>query len=189
MEVIKTALEGVVIIEPRVFKDDRGYFFESFSQREFEEKVRPINFVQDNESFSIYGVIRAFHCQKPPYAQSKLVQCMKGVIRDVVVDLRYGSPTYLQSISVDLSDNNKKMLFVPRGFLHGFSVLSKEAKVLFKCDNYYSPQSELAIAWNDSTLNIDWGVPLSDVIIANKDKNNPELLSIDKIFFYNKNLY
>lgn len=155
MEIIKTNIEGVVIIEPRIFKDDRGYFFESFSQREFEEKVCKTTFVQDNESKSSYGVLRGLHFQKPPFAQSKLVRVIKGVVLDVAVDIRKDSPTFGQYVSVELTGENHRQFFIPRGFAHGFSVLSEEVIFQYKCDNFYSPQSEGAIAWNDPDLNID----------------------------------
>ena len=142
MEVIKTAIEGVFIIEPRLFKDDRGYFFESFSQREFNEKVRKVNFVQDNESKSSYGVLRGLHFQKPPYAQSKLVRVIKGAVLDVAVDIRKGSPTFGKYVSVELTEDNHRQFFIPRGFAHGFSVLTDEVIFQYKCDNFYAPQSK-----------------------------------------------
>ena len=145
MEVIKTAIEGVFIIEPRLFKDDRGYFFESFSQREFNEKVRKVNFVQDNESKSSYGVLRGLHFQKPPYAQSKLVRVIKGAVLDVAVDIRKGSPTFGKYVSVELTEDNHRQFFIPRGFAHGFSVLTDEVIFQYKCDNYYAPQYESGI--------------------------------------------
>ena len=165
MEIIKTNIEGVVIIEPRIFKDDRGYFFESFSQREFEEKVCKTTFVQDNESKSSYGVLRGLHFQKPPFAQSKLVRVIKGVVLDVAVDIRKGSPTFGQYVSVELTGENHRQFFIPRGFAHGFSVLSEEVIFQYKCDNFYSPQSEGAIAWNDPDLNIDWRIPAEKVVL------------------------
>ena len=142
MDVIKTAIDGVVIIEPRVFKDARGYFFESFSQREFEEKVHKINFVQDNESMSSYGVMRGLHFQRPPFTQSKLVRCVKGAVLDVAVDIRKGSPTYGQHVAVELSEENHRQFFVPRGFAHGFAVLSETAVFQYKCDNFYAPEAD-----------------------------------------------
>ena len=164
MEVIKTNIEGVIIVEPRIFKDGRGYFFESFSQREFEEKVCKTTFVQDNESKSSYGVVRGLHFQKPPFAQSKLVRVIKGAVLDVAVDIRKDSPTFGQYVSVELTGENHRQFFIPRGFAHGFSVLSEEVIFQYKCDNFYSPQSEGAIAWNDSDLNIDWRIPARDVL-------------------------
>ena len=175
MEVIKTNIEGVVIIEPRIFKDDRGYFFESFSQREFEEKVCKTTFVQDNESKSSYGVLRGLHFQKPPFAQSKLVRVIKGAVLDVAVDIRKGSPTFGQYVSVELTGENHRQFFIPRGFAHGFSVLSEEVIFQYKCDNFYSPQSEGAIAWNDPDLNIDWRIPAEKVVLSEKDSKHPRL--------------
>ena len=183
MEVIKTAIEGLVIIEPKVFKDARGYFFESFSQREFEEKVRKINFVQDNESMSSYGVMRGLHFQRPPYTQSKLVRCVKGRVLDVAVDIRKGSPTYGQHVAVELSEDNHRQFFVPRGFAHGFAVLSETAVFQYKCDNYYAPDSEAAIRWDDPDLAIDWGIPAEDVILSEKDAHHPALKEIEDVFF------
>ena len=184
MEVIKTALEGVVIIEPRVFKDSRGYFFESFSQREFEEKVCRTVFVQDNESRSVAGVVRGLHFQKPPYTQAKLVRVIHGAVLDVAVDIRKGSPTFGKHVAVELTADNHRQLFVPRGFAHGFAVLSDEAVFQYKCDNYYAPQSEGAIAWNDPALGIDWRVPESDRILSEKDSNHPLLKDAEIVFEY-----
>jgi dTDP-4-dehydrorhamnose 3,5-epimerase len=164
VEVIKTAIEGVFIIEPRLFKDDRGYFFESFSQREFNEKVRKVNFVQDNESKSSYGVLRGLHFQKPPYAQSKLVRVIKGAVLDVAVDIRKGSPTFGKYVSVELTEDNHRQFFIPRGFAHGFSVLTDEVIFQYKCDNFYAPQSEGALAWDDPDLGIDWRVPANEIV-------------------------
>ena len=164
MKIIETAIEGVVIIEPRLFKDERGYFFESFSQREFEEKIRKISFVQDNESKSSYGVLRGLHFQKPPYAQSKLVRVIKGAVLDVAVDIRKGSPTFGKHVAVELTEENHLQLFIPRGFAHGFSVLSQEVIFQYKCDNFYAPQSEGALAWDDSDLNINWRIPTLSLI-------------------------
>lgn len=189
MEIIKTAIDGVVIIEPRLFKDERGYFFESFSQREFNEKVREIHFVQDNESKSSYGVLRGLHFQKPPYAQSKLVRVIQGAVLDVAVDIRKGSPTYGQYVSVELTADNHRQFFIPRGFAHGFSVLTDEVIFQYKCDNFYAPQSEGAIAWDDPDLNIDWRIPAEKVILSEKDKKHPRLKEIDSPFNYQDNLY
>ena len=182
MEVIKTNIEGVVIIEPRIFKDDRGYFFESFSQREFEEKVCKTTFVQDNESKSSYGVLRGLHFQKPPFAQSKLVRVIKGAVLDVAVDIRKGSPTFGQYVSVELTGENHRQFFIPRGFAHGFSVLSEEVIYQYKCDNFYSPQSEGAIAWNDPDLNIDWRIPAEKVVLSEKDSKHPRLKDWQNMF-------
>lgn len=182
MEVIKTNIEGVIIIEPRIFKDDRGYFFESFSQREFEEKVCKTTFVQDNESKSSYGVLRGLHFQKPPFAQSKLVRVIKGAVLDVAVDIRKGSPTFGQYVSVELTGDNHRQFFIPRGFAHGFSVLSEEVIFQYKCDNFYSPQSEGAIAWNDPDLNIDWRIPIEEVVLSEKDSKHPKLKDLQCVF-------
>ena len=189
MEVIKTELEGVVILEPRLFKDDRGYFFESFSQREFDEKVRPVKFVQDNESKSVYGVLRGLHFQKPPFAQSKLVRVIQGAVIDVAVDIRVGSPTYGKHVAVELTAENHRQLFIPRGFAHGFSVLTDEVVFQYKCDNFYAPQSEGAIAWNDPALGIDWRIPEASVILSEKDKHHPLLKDLPETFYYSDNLY
>ena len=175
MEFIKTKIDGVVIMEPRIFKDARGYFFESFRAEEFEEKVCRTTFIQDNESLSSYGVVRGLHFQKPPFSQSKLIRVIKGAIMDVAVDLRKHSPTYGQYVSVELSEENHRQLFIPRGFAHGFSVLSEEVILQYKCDNYYAPQSEGGIAWNDPDLNIDWQVPADKVILSEKDTKHPLL--------------
>lgn len=175
MKVIKTKLEGVVIIEPQVFFDDRGYFFESFSQQRFNEQVAPITFVQDNESKSSYGVLRGLHFQKPPFAQSKLVRVVKGKVLDVAVDLRKDSLTFGQYESVVLSEENKRQFFIPQGFAHGFAVLSEEAIFQYKCDNYYAPQSEGSVRWNDPTIAIDWQLPEKDIILSAKDEKAPLL--------------
>ena len=182
MEVIKTNIEGVIIVEPRIFKDGRGYFFESFSQREFEEKVCKTTFVQDNESKSSYGVVRGLHFQKPPFAQSKLVRVIKGAVLDVAVDIRKGSLTFGQYVSVELTGENHRQFFIPRGFAHGFSVLSEEVIFQYKCDNFYSPQSEGAIAWNDSDLNIDWRIPVEEVVLSEKDSKHPKLKDWQSVF-------
>ena len=184
MEVIKTAIEGVVIIEPRIFKDARGYFFESFSQREFEEKVGPIKFVQDNESKSCYGVVRGLHFQKPPHTQAKLVRVIKGRVLDVAVDVRKGSPTYGKHVAVELTEDNHRQFFVPKGFAHGFAVLSEEAVFQYKCDNYYAPQSEGAVRWDDPDLAIDWKMPAEDILLSDKDRMNPGLNELEDIFFF-----
>lgn len=189
MEVIKTELEGVVILEPRLFKDDRGYFFESFSQREFDEKVRPVKFVQDNESKSVYGVLRGLHFQKSPFAQSKLVRVIQGAVLDVAVDIRVGSPTYGKHVAVELTAENHRQLFIPRGFAHGFSVLTDEVVFQYKCDNFYAPQSEGAIAWNDPALGIDWRIPEASVILSEKDKHHPLLKDLPETFYYSEDLY
>ena len=189
MEVIKTDIEGVVIIEPRIFKDDRGYFYESFSQREFEEKVCRTTFVQDNQSKSSYGVLRGLHFQKPPYCQSKLVRCIKGAVLDVAVDIRKGSPTFGKYVAVELSEDNHRQFFVPRGFAHGFAVLTPEAVFQYKCDNFYNKESEGAVAWNDPQLAIDWKIPAEKVLLSEKDRLNKNLANADFLFDYNENLY
>ena len=189
MEVIKTAVDGVVIIEPKVFADSRGYFFESFSQREFEEKVRKINFVQDNESMSSYGVMRGLHFQRPPFTQSKLVRCVKGKVLDVAVDIRKGSPTYGQHVAVELTEDNHRQFFVPRGFAHGFAVLSETAIFQYKCDNFYAPQADGGISIQDDTLGIDWQSPMDKAILSDKDLKHLCLKDFDSPFSYNENLY
>ena len=189
MKIIETAIEDVVIIEPRLFKDERGYFFESFSQREFEEKIRKISFVQDNESKSSYGVLRGLHFQKPPYAQSKLVRVIKGAVLDVAVDIRKGSPTFWKHVAIELTEENHLQLFIPRGFAHGFSVLSQEVIFQYKCDNFYAPQSEGALAWDDSDLNINWRIPTNQIILSEKDKHHEKLKDASWLFDYNTNLY
>lgn len=182
MEVIKTDIEGVVILEPRIFRDARGYFFESFSAREFQEKVSPTTFVQDNESYSSYGVVRGLHFQKPPYTQAKLVRVIKGAVLDVTVDLRKGSPTFGKHVAVELTEENHRQLFIPHGFAHGFAVLSDEVLFQYKCDNYYAPQSEGGIAWNDPDLGIDWRIPADKIILSEKDTRHPLLKDYDSDF-------
>ena len=189
MEVIKTDIDGVVIIEPRIFSDERGYFFESFSQREFEEKVCKTVFVQDNESKSSYGVLRGLHFQKPPYTQSKLVRVIKGAVLDVAVDIRKGSPTFGKHIAVELSGENHRQFFIPRGFAHGFSVLSDEVIFQYKCDAFYAPQSEGALAWDDPDLGIDWKIPSDKVILSEKDRHHCLLKDSSWLFDYNEKLY
>ena len=189
MNVIKTDIEGVVIIEPRIFNDERGYFFESFSERDFCKEVREVRFVQDNESKSQYGVLRGLHFQKPPYSQSKLVRVIKGAVLDVAVDIRKGSPTFGKHVAVELTEDNHRQFFVPRGFAHGFSVLTPEVIFQYKCDNFYAPQSEGAIAWNDPDLGIDWRIPEDKVILSEKDKHHPRLKDAEWLFDYNEKLY
>ena len=189
MEVIKTDIEGLVIIEPKIFGDARGYFFESFSQREFEAKVRKVNFVQDNESMSSYGVMRGLHFQRPPFAQSKLVRCVKGRVLDVAVDIRKGSPTYGQHVAVELSEDNHRQFFVPRGFAHGFVVLSETAVFQYKCDNFYAPEADGGINIKDETLGIDWQISLEDAILSEKDTKHLCLKDFDSPFDCNINLY
>ena len=189
MEVIKTNIEGVVIIEPRIFRDDRGYFFESFSQRDFQEKVCNTVFVQDNESKSSYGVLRGLHFQKTPYAQSKLVRVIKGAVLDVAVDIRKGSPTFGQHVAVELTEDNHRQFFIPRGFAHGFSVLTDEVIFQYKCDNFYAPQSEGALAWDDPNLEIDWRIPTDKVLLSEKDCHHSRLRDAEWLFDYNEKLY
>ena len=188
MEILKTAIEGIVIIEPRIFRDARGYFFESFSMREFNEKVAPVTFVQDNESYSSSGVIRGLHFQKPPYTQAKLVRVIKGAVLDIAVDIRKGSPTYGQHVAVELTAENHRQLFIPHGFAHGFSVLSEEVLFQYKCDNFYAPQSEGGIAWNDPALQIDWRIPSDKIILSEKDTKHPLLEDYSTDFVYSENL-
>lgn len=179
MNIIKTAIEGVVIIEPKVFGDERGYFFESFSQKQFQEEVCNTTFVQDNESKSSYGVLRGLHFQKGEYAQAKLVRVVKGKVLDVAVDIRKGSPTFGKHVSVELTEENKRQFFVPRGFAHGFVVLSDEAIFQYKCDNFYAPEHEGGIAWNDPELGIDWKIDSKEAILSEKDKLNSRLYKLN----------
>ena len=189
MKVLTTAIEGVVILEPEVFGDARGYFFESYSQRKFDEQVRSVRFVQDNESHSRYGVLRGLHFQKGRYAQSKLVRVVRGRVLDVAVDIRRGSPTFGRHVSVELSGDNKRQFFIPRGFAHGFAVLSDEATFQYKCDNCYAPQSEGAIAWNDPQIGIDWRIDPANVILSEKDSRHPRLDEAPELFDYDKDYY
>lgn len=190
MEVIKTDIEGVLIIEPKVFKDPRGYFFESFSQREFDEKVTPIlghkiNFVQDNESMSSYGVMRGLHFQRPPYTQSKLLRCVRGAVLDVAVDIRKGSPTYGQHVAVELTETNHRQFFVPKGMAHGFAVLSETAVFQYKCDEFYHPEVDGGISILDESLGIDWHIPIDKAILSDKDTKHPLLMDLDNPFVFN----
>ncbi len=182
MEVIKTDIDGVVIIEPRIFNDARGYFFESYSKREFDEKVRPVDFVQDNESCSTRGVMRGLHFQRPPFAQAKLVRCVKGAVLDVAVDIRKGSPTYGKHVSCLLTEDNHRQFFIPRGFAHGFAVLSDVAVFQYKCDNYYHPEADGGISITDGSLGIDWHLDTDDVILSEKDTRHPLLADFDSPF-------
>ena len=175
MKVIATAIKDVVIIEPQVFGDDRGYFFESYSQQQFDQAVRPVRFVQDNESKSRRGVLRGLHFQKGAAAQSKLVRVVQGRVLDVAVDIRRGSPTFGKHVAVELTAENHRQLFVPRGFAHGFSVLSDEAVFQYKCDNFYAPEHEGGIAWNDPALGIDWKIDHKDALLSEKDNLNSDL--------------
>ena len=189
MKVIQTSIPEVVIIEPDVFGDSRGYFFESYSQKKFDELVRPVRFVQDNESKSKYGVLRGLHFQKGKDAQSKLVRVVKGRVLDVAVDIRKGSPTFGKYVAVELTEDNHRQLFVPRGFAHGFSVLSEEAIFQYKCDNLYAPHAEGAIAWNDPEIGIDWQLPAEDVLLSAKDAAHPMLKEAEDLFDYKVDYY
>lgn len=194
MEVIKTAIDGVLIIEPKVFGDARGYFFESFSQREFDEKVSPIlghtiNFVQDNESMSSFGVMRGLHFQRPPYTQSKLVRCVRGAVLDVAVDIRKRSPTYGHHVAVELTEENHRQFFVPRGFAHGFAVLSETAIFQYKCDEFYHPEVDGGISIVDKTLGIDWHIPTEKALLSEKDTKHALFKDFDSPFDINIPLY
>ena len=183
MKVLKTAIEGLLIIEPSVFGDSRGYFFESYNKQRFKDETGlDIDFVQDNQSKSCYGVLRGLHFQKPPYAQSKLVRCVRGKVLDVAVDIRKSSPTFGKYMAVELTEDNHRQLFIPHGFAHGFVVLSEEAIFQYKCDNFYHKESEGAIAWNDPEINIDWTIPFDDVMLSDKDKVNPLLKDAEWLF-------
>lgn len=189
MNIISTHIPGVVIIEPRLFKDDRGYFFESFSEREFNAQIREVKFVQDNESMSSYGVMRGLHFQRPPYTQSKLVRCVKGAVLDVAVDIRKGSPTFGQHVAVELTEENHRQFFVPQGFAHGFAVLSKTAIFQYKCDNFYHPEADGGISILDNSLGIDWHIPTDHAILSEKDTKHPLLKDFDSPFDFNVSLY
>lgn len=182
MEVIQTNIKGVVIIEPRLFKDDRGYFFESYSERDFNKQVSEVHFVQDNESKSSYGVMRGLHFQRPPFTQSKLVRCVKGAVLDVAVDIRKSSPTYGQHVAVELTEDNHRQFFIPRGFAHGFAVLSPEAIFQYKCDNFYHPEADGGISILDTSLGIDWRIPTEHAILSEKDTKHPLLKDFDSPF-------
>lgn len=195
MEVIKTAIEGPVILEPKIFGDARGYFFESFSQRDFDEKVaipqygKSIIFVQDNESMSSYGVMRGLHFQRPPFTQSKIVRCVKGKVLDVAVDIRKGSSTYGQHVAVELTEDNHRQFFVPRGFAHGFAVLSETAVFQYKCDNFYHPEADGGISIKDDSLGIDWMIPTENAILSEKDTKHELLINFDSPFTIDMDLY
>ena len=194
MEVVKTAIDQVLILEPRVFKDARGYFFESFSQREFDEKVAPIlghtvTFVQDNESMSSYGVVRGLHYQRPPFTQSKLVRCVRGRVLDVAVDIRKGSPTFGQHVAVELTEDNHRQFFIPKGFAHGFAVLSETAVFQYKCDEFYHPEADAGVQLLDPDLGIDWQIPWDKAIMSEKDRVRATLKDSPLDFDYNVDLY
>ena len=187
MEIIKTGIEGLLILEPRIFQDARGYFFESFSQREFEEKVGNVHFVQDNESMSSYGVMRGLHFQRPPYTQNKLVRCVKGAVLDVAVDIRQGSPTYGQHVAVELTAENHRQFFIPKGFAHGFAVLSETAVFQYKCDEFYHPEADAGISILDESLGIDWRIPMDKAILSDKDTRHGMLADFQSPFTYHIN--
>ncbi len=189
IEVTETYIKGVFIIEPKVFGDERGYFLESWSQRDFNAAVREIDFVQDNESKSRYGVLRGLHYQKGEHSQSKLVRVVSGRVLDVAVDIRVGSPTFGKHVAVELSGENHRQFFIPKGFAHGFAVLSEEAVFQYKCDRLYAPQAEGAIAWDDPELGIDWKIPASDIILSEKDRHHPRLSEATDLFDYNTDYY
>lgn len=184
MNIIKTGIDGAVVIEPRIFTDARGYFFESYSKKLFDEKIAKVEFVQDNESKSTYGVIRGLHFQRPPHCQAKLVRCVKGRVLDVAVDLRKGSPTYGHHVAVELSEENHRQFFIPHGFAHGFSVLSDTAVFQYKCDDYYHPETEGGISCIDTDLGIDWRIDPTKAILSEKDLRNPLLKDFDSPFQY-----
>ena len=189
INVIKTAIPEVLVLEPKVFGDARGYFMESWSQRDFDAAVRPVKFVQDNESRSSYGVLRGLHFQKGACAQSKLVRVIEGRVLDVAVDIRKGSPTFGRYVAVELSGENHRQCFVPKGFAHGFVVLSPEAVFQYKCDFPYAPEAEAAIAWNDPSLGIDWGIPEADILLSQRDRSHPFLADAPELFDYNIDYY
>lgn len=182
MKVINTNVDGVVIIEPRLIRTQNGYFFESFSEKEFKEKVSDVDFCQDNESMSHYGVIRGFHFQRPPFAQSKLLRCVEGKVLDVAIDIRKSSPTYGKHVSVELSADNHRQLFIPQGFAHGFSVLSERAIIQYKCDNFYHPEAEDGISVMDNSLGIDWQIPIDHAVLSEKDTKYVWLKNFDSPF-------
>lgn len=185
MEVIKTPIEGLLIIEPRVFRDQRGYFFESYSERDFEPVVGAVHFVQDNESMSQRGVIRGLHFQRPPFTQTKLVRCVRGAVLDVAVDIRKGSPTFGQHVAVELSEENHRQFFIPKGFAHGFSVLTDTAVFQYKCDEFYHPEADGGIQLDDPALNIDWRIPTDEAIRSQKDLTLPLLADFNNPFTFN----
>jgi dTDP-4-dehydrorhamnose 3,5-epimerase len=180
----ETGIEGLWVFEPQVFDDNRGFFFESFNQKTFQQQGITKDFVQDNQSGSNYGVIRGLHYQLNPHAQSKLVRALSGKILDVAVDIRKNSPTYLKVFSIELSGENKKQLYIPAGFAHGFSVLSEKANVLYKCDEFYSRSTEAGIRYNDPSLNIDWKIPAEKVVVSEKDLQLPLLADCKNNFVF-----
>lgn len=184
MPFVKTEFPGLLVFEPNVFEDSRGYFFEAYNEKQFQQEGIDIRWVQDNQSSSSYGVIRGLHYQLPPYDQTKLVRVLRGKILDVVVDIRKGSPTFGKSFSKVLSAKNKRQLFIPKGFAHGFSVLSEKAEVLYKCDGFYNKESEGGIIYNDPTLEIDWRIPAEAEIVSEKDKILPTLAECRNSFVF-----
>lgn len=189
INVIKTAIPDLLIIEPKVFGDERGYFMESWNQRDFDSAVRPLRFVQDNESKSRYGVLRGMHYQTGTCSQSKLVRVVSGRVLDVAVDIRRGSPWFGQYVACELTGENHRQFFIPRGFAHGFVVLSEEAVFQYKCDYPYTPEAEGAIAWNDPALGIDWGIPEAEILLSEKDKHHPLLSQATDLFDYSIDYY
>lgn len=185
MKIVRTNIEGPLILEPRIFHDPRGYFFESYSKKVFDEEVMPIDFVQDNESCSSYGVIRGLHFQRPPFCQAKLVRCVKGAVLDVAVDIRKGSPTFGMHVAVELTEDNHRQFFIPHGFAHGFSVLSDIAVFQYKCDNFYHPEADGGISLADSSLGIDWRIDPLKAILSDKDKRHPLIADFDSPFDIN----
>ena len=179
--VVQTALNGLVVLKPRIFEDARGYFFESFSKRDLEEVVGPVDFVQDNESLSSYGVVRGLHFQKPPFTQAKLVRCTRGRVLDVAVDIRRGSPTFGEHFAVELSEENHLQFFIPKGFAHGFSVLSETAVFQYKCDEFYHPEADAGVLLTDPALGIDWKIAPEQMILSDKDKLRLPLRASDAI--------
>ena len=189
MNYIQTEIDGVWLIEPKVFSDERGYFMEAYKKEEFDANIGPVDFIQDNESKSSFGVLRGLHYQKGEYCQSKLVRVIKGSVLDVAVDIRKGSPTFGEHVSVELTERNHRQFFIPRGFAHGFVVLTEEVIFQYKCDNFYAPQCEGALAWDDPALKIDWKVPADKIILSGKDQHHERLEEAGWLFDYNKNLY
>lgn len=182
MEIIRTEIDGPVILRPRIFRDERGYFFESYNKKAFDSEVAPVDFVQDNQSKSSFGVMRGLHFQRPPFAQAKLVRCIKGKVFDVAVDIRKGSPTYGRHVAVELSEENMLQFFIPRGFAHGFVVLSDEAVFQYKCDNFYAPEADGGISITDESLGIDWKIDISEAILSEKDRKHPLLADFKSPF-------
>ncbi len=186
IRIVHTEIAGVVILEPQVFDDARGSFFESYSQRAFDESVGPVRFVQDNESRSTYGVVRGLHFQRPPHAQAKLVRVVAGTVLDVAVDIRLGSPTFGRHVAVELSGENRRQLFIPRGFAHGYAVLTPQALFQYKCDAFYHPEAEGGVAWDDPALGIDWRIPSERVLLSEKDAHRPRLQDAPQLFRYDE---